>query len=117
VGLTDAVELAGGWYHSLARKVDGTVWAWGANYAGQLGNGNTASSLTPIEVPGLTCTRAIAAAYGQSFAVGCDGTLWAWGDNSYGQLGDGTTTNSSTPLPVLTGIVSVAAGRLHTLAL
>jgi alpha-tubulin suppressor-like RCC1 family protein len=115
-GLTEALELAGGWDHSLALRADGTVWAWGANYSGPLGNGTMAPSLTATQVPGLAGIVAIRANYAQSFAVAGNVTLWAWGDNSYGQLGDGTTTSSATPLPVLTGVIDVAAGRLHTLA-
>ncbi len=83
--------------HSLAVKSDGTVWAWGWNGDGRLGDGTTTDSLTPVPVLGLTDVVAVAAGNDHSSAVKSDGTLWAWGDNSSGQLGDGTTTNRSTP--------------------
>jgi alpha-tubulin suppressor-like RCC1 family protein len=116
-GLSGAKAVAGGWDHSLALRDNGTVWAWGTNYAGQLGDGTTTSSLVPVQVAGLTAITAIAANRSQSFALGADGTLWAWGYNGYGQLGDGTTVDRSTPVAVLSSVTAVAAGYLHTLAL
>jgi alpha-tubulin suppressor-like RCC1 family protein len=126
--LTGVVAIAGGLYHSVALKSDGTVWTWGYNYYGQLGNGNTTDQHTPVQVgtsgSWLTGVVAIAASPYHSLAVKGDGTVWAWGYNYYGQLGDGTSGNQRT-LPVqvgttgnwLTGVVAVAAGTDHSLAL
>ena len=111
--------VAAGGDHSLASTLDGTVWAWGANWYGQLGDGTTTSSNTPVQVSGLTGVIAVAGGWAHSLALKDDGTVWAWGDNSSGQLGDGTTTSSGTPIQVseLSGIIAIAAGGSHSLAL
>jgi alpha-tubulin suppressor-like RCC1 family protein len=110
-------SLGAGAYHSLALKSDGTVWAWGRNYDGPLGDGTTTKSLTPVQVKNLSGVTALAGAY-HSLALKSDGTVWAWGNNEYGQLGDGTTANSFTPVQVknLSGVTALAAGS-HSLAL
>jgi len=99
--------------HSLALKKDGTVWAWGDNANGELGNGTTNSSNVPIQVKDLTGVAAISAG-DPSFSVALkkDGTVWAWGDNESGQLGNGTTNRSNTPVQVkgLTGVTQISAG-------
>ncbi len=112
-----AVSAYGG--HELALKNDGTVWAWGDNNLGQLGDGTTTNRYTPVQVLGLSGVTAIAAGYGHSLALKNDGTVWAWGYNSNGQLGDGTTTNRYTPVQVtgLSGVTAIAVGRSHSLAL
>ena len=117
-GLTDVVSVSASGSNSLAVQSDGTLWAWGSNSKGQLGDGPTTDSLTPKPVSGLTGVVAVAAGNYHSLAVKSDGTLWAWGGNFNGQLGDGTTTDRSTPKPVpgLTGVVAVAAGNNHSLA-
>ena len=127
-GLTGVIAVAGGSDHSLALKNDGTVWAWGSNEFGELGNGNAGvNSATPVQVSGLTGVVAIAAGSFHSLALKSDGTAWAWGDNYEGQLGnnDPNYSNSSVPVQVedptgtstLTGVVGIAAGREHSLAL
>ncbi len=74
--------------HALGVKEDGTVWAWGSNERGQLGNGTTTDSEIPVQVIGLPAECVRVAAGGQfSFALTSDGELWAWGDNTHGQLG------------------------------
>ena len=93
-GLTGVVAIAAGGYHSLALKSDGTVWAWGCNDCGQLGDGSTTNRLTPVPVSGLTGVVAIAGGDYHSLALKSDGTVWAWGYNGYGQLGDGTHDES-----------------------
>ncbi len=120
-GITGTVTaIAAGADHSLALTSDGKVWAWGWNYYGQLGNGTTTNSKTPIQVSGITGTVvAIAAGYYHSLALTSDGKLWAWGYNYDGEFGNGTTTNSTTPVQVssLTGITTISAGCYHSLAL
>jgi alpha-tubulin suppressor-like RCC1 family protein len=69
--------VAGDAYHSLALKNDGTVWAWGYNYYGELGNGTTNNSNVPVQVSGLTGITAIAGSIHHSLALKNDGTVWA----------------------------------------
>lgn len=115
-GVTD---LAAGDFHNTAVKSDGTVWAWGYNGYGQLGNNATVDQGTPIQVATLTGVTASAAGYDHTLALKSDGTVWAWGYNFYGQLGDGTYVDKLTPVQVngLTGIVAIAAGGKRSIAL
>jgi len=118
-GLLNVVQVFSSNYHSLSLRGDGTVWAWGYNSYGQLGDGTTTTRPTPVQVSGLTGVQAIAGGYNYSLALKEDGTVWAWGDNYYGQLGDGTTTARLTPVQVsgLTGVQAIAGGYCHGLAL
>ncbi len=111
--------LAAGDYHSLAIKSDGTVWAWGYNNCGQLGDGSYTNRTAPVQVSGLTGVVAVSAGSAYSLAVKADGTVWAWGINNNGELGNNSTTASDIPVQVsgLTGVVAVAAGYSHSLAL
>ena len=112
---------AGGGAHSLAIRADGTLLAWGANAAGQLGLGTTASEVFPMAVPGLIQVEQIAAGDAHSLALTADGRLWAWGANDQGQLGDGTVEAKASPVQVTGGwlapIVAIAAGAEFSLAL
>ncbi|WP_147443465.1 RCC1 domain-containing protein [Corallococcus sicarius] len=104
---------------SLALRTDGTVWAWGGNSEGVLGNGTTLASATPVQVVGLTGVTALATGRNHVLALKSNGTVWAWGDNSDGQLGDGTNLRRTLPVRVgtLTLVTALAAGRTHSLAL
>jgi alpha-tubulin suppressor-like RCC1 family protein len=98
-----ATAVSAGGATSLALGWNGRVYAWGDNTDGQLGNGTTANSDTPVPVslPGGVPARRISEGGGTSLALGWDGRVYAWGDNTDGQLGNGTMTSSSTPAPVL----------------
>ena len=100
-------------------KQDGTVWAWGGNEYGELGNGTNTDSNVPVQVSGLTGITAIAGGGSHSLALKQDGTVWAWGGNEYGELGNGTNTNSNVPIQVLnlSGIIGIAGGGYHSLAI
>ena len=109
----------------MAKKADGTIWAWGKNENGQLGNGASADSSVPVQVMGLAGIEQISAGEYHSMALRADGTVWAWGRNQYGQLGDNTRNSSSTPVQVtgengfgyLTGVEEIAAGIGYSMAL
>ncbi len=105
--------------HSMALKADGTVWAWGSNLYGGLGNGTTNSTLVPVQTLLLSDVMAISAGGWHSSALKKDSTVWTWGWNMDGQLGDGTTNDRSLPAKVngLSGIKQIAAGTYHMLAL
>lgn len=90
LNLSGVTEIAGGGLHSLALKSDGTVWSWGQNVLGQLGNGTTLQSDVPIPVNNLSLITAIVGGDAHSVALKSDGTVWAWGGNPVGQLGNGT---------------------------
>ena len=119
-GLTNVTALARlfGSRHAYAIKADGSVWGWGDNSYGQLGDGTTTNQNSPILTPGLTNVVAIAAGVRFSLALKTDGTVLAWGDNLFGQLGNGTTTNCYTPGQVtgLSNVTAIAVGFLHALA-
>ncbi|MGE5370671.1 MAG: S-layer homology domain-containing protein [Solirubrobacterales bacterium] len=126
VPLTGVKTIASGYAHGLALKSDGSIWAWGYNFEGALGNGGVTGSQVANPVSGATGTYvAIAAGYGHSLALRDDNTVWAWGSNGSGQLGlSNTTAGYYTPQQVrddsgstyLTGILSIAAGGSHSLA-
>ena len=86
-GLTGITAVASGEQHSLAVKNDGTVWAWGYNGRGELGDGTTTQRSSPVLVSGLTGVMAVEAGEFHSLAIKSDGTVWAWGYNGDGELG------------------------------
>ena len=92
-GLSNAVAIAAGNYHTCAVLGDGTARCWGRNDYGQLGDGTTTERHTPVAVSGLTNAVAVSAGGDHTCAVLSDGTARCWGDNSDGQLGDGTTAD------------------------
>jgi alpha-tubulin suppressor-like RCC1 family protein len=131
IPLTNIVGIAGGitGNHTIALKSDGTVWTWGNNYYGQLGDGTTTNHSNPVQVKlsdGTPLTNIIEIAGGtyHTIALKNDGTVWTWGNNIKGQLGDGTTAHQSSPVQVksadgtpLTNIIRIAGGSSHTIAL
>ncbi len=95
---------------SFATKTDGTLWSWGYNTQGQLGQNNTTYFSSPVQIPGTTWSS-IGSGTGV-LATKTDGTLWAWGSNGQGQLGQNNRTNYSSPRQIPgTTWSSISAGR------
>jgi alpha-tubulin suppressor-like RCC1 family protein len=110
-GLSGVTQIDISGSDGYAVRSDGSLWAWGQNGLGELGNGTTASRFSPGPVPGLTGITQVSAAPGYVLARRSDGTVWAWGANSYGQLGDGTEVSRTSPEQLaLTGVTQVAIG-------
>ncbi len=110
------VIAAGSNSYSLALRTDGTLWAWGVNGNGQLGDGTTTTRLAPVQIGTATWVE-VAVGNQNALAIRSDGTLWAWGLNSSGQLGDGTTTQRLSPVQIGTdNRWTSVAGYNHTLA-
>jgi alpha-tubulin suppressor-like RCC1 family protein len=105
--LSGVVSVVAGSEFALALKGDGTVWGWGLDRHGELGNGGFTSVSLPSQVVGpggtgfLTDVVSLAAGMSHAVAVRADGTVWTWGDNSYGQLGDnGVCSCRQSPTPI-----------------
>jgi len=127
-GISDVTAVAAGAFHTVALRTDGTVWTWGSNIFGTLGDGTTTNRISPEQVPGLTDVTAIAAGSAYTLALKKDGTVWAWGNNGLGQLGSATDfcnsdydylPCSTIPLQVegFSGATALAAGNSRTFAL
>lgn len=115
-GLSGVAAVIDGVDHGLALRWDGTVWAWGRNDVGQLGNGTTIDSAAPVQVHGLKNIVSIS----DDLALQWDGTAWAWGGNDFGQLGDGTTTQRTVPVKVKgagPGTLGIAANGVYSAAI
>jgi alpha-tubulin suppressor-like RCC1 family protein len=97
----------------------GTIWTWGFNVFGQLGDGTTTTQWSPVSITKPTSLSSISGGYWHSLALKYDGTVWAWGKNANGQLGDATTLERDTPVQVsgLSDIIAISAGAYHNLAL
>jgi alpha-tubulin suppressor-like RCC1 family protein len=104
--------------HGVGIKADGTLWTWGRNSAGQLGNGTTNNSAVPTQVGSATTWARAAAGAEFTVAVRSNGTLWAWGKNTDGQLGLGDNADRTTPVQVGVGTTwnQVAAGANFVIA-
>lgn len=99
--LTTWSQASAGSNFGVAIKTDGTMWSWGANDLGELGqNDRTVSRSSPVQIGALNTWSKISCGDDYSLAVKTDGTLWAWGSNQNGKLGDGSTINRSSPVQV-----------------
>lgn len=114
-----AASVTVGRFFSCARLWAGSVWCWGGNSSGQLGNGTTADSSVPVQVKNLSGVIAVSAGDSSVCALLSDRTVWCWGSNSSGQLGDGTSSDSPVPVQVtgLNAITEVSPGYSTACAL
>ena len=124
-GLDGVIAVSAGRGFTAALKADGTVWTWGANASGQLGDGTTTDRASPVQVTGLRDVVGIASGGTHALALKRDGTVWAWGSPSFGGIGDATTRGHALPIQVLalggasalSSIVRIAAGNGTSFAL
>ena len=115
--------ISAGDYHSLAVKEDGSLWAWGDNYSGRLGDGTVTvykgneiaednNKSSPVKI--MDDVASVSAGFYHSLAVKTDNSLWAWGSGSL--LGNGSTIDRSSPVIIMDGVVSAAAGTYRSFA-
>jgi alpha-tubulin suppressor-like RCC1 family protein len=140
---TDWEAISAGGWHTMAIKINGTLWAWGDNFQGQLGDGTGANKKVPVEITAETTIEveteggtetetiteetwiAVSASFLHTLAIGSSGRLWAWGEGTDGQLGIGPPEEEATRIvgfwPILVGDetswAAVSTGYLHTAAL
>ena len=112
-------KVAAGSFDTFELKSDGTLWAWGYDGQGQLGNGTIGNFPVQIGTDNNWMTVSPSIGGFHTVALKLDGTLWAWGWNTYGQLGDGTNFDKYSPIQIGgdRNWVSVAAGESYTVAL
>ena len=125
-GLTDVIGiLVSQWGHVLALKGDGTVWSWGENSAGQLGDGTQTNRYTPAPINGLKNIIQVTAGNRSSLALRDDGTVWRWGSTCCNMSGDGLWSAAAAEMvqlvsirvPNIDRVVAIANGDEHHLAL
>ncbi len=110
-----AIQISLGSYHTCAIKQDSSLWCWGLNYYGQLGDGTNESKSTPVQI--MAGVSQVSLGGSHTCAVKQDNSLWCWGWNGSGQLGNGTTAPSNTPVQIMTGVSQVSLGSNHTCAI
>ena len=107
--------------HTAAIKTDGTLWMWGSNYYGQLGDNTITHRSSPVQtIAGGTNWSSVSCGGDGTAAIKIDGTLWVWGRNIYGRIGDNTTADRSSPVQTIAGGTNwskVACGYFHTAAI
>lgn len=96
----DWADVSAGLVFVTAIKKDGTMWSWGTNDVGQVGNGTTKNALKPTQIGKNKQWKTVSSNYAHSLAIARDGTLWGWGYNPYGEVGNGNHTNQSKPVQI-----------------
>jgi alpha-tubulin suppressor-like RCC1 family protein len=119
VNIADVMKIDAGYNHSIALKEDGTVWTWGDDTFGQLGQGGPGFANAPIIVPGLENIVDISSGNSHMQVLDDQGIVYVWGYNDYGQVGNGNNTFSNTPsTPLgLGNVVLIASGTWHSLCI
>lgn len=122
-GGSNWVDVACGYYTAIAIKNDGTLWSWGDNNHGSIGDETTDDKSSPVQTicGGNNWAKVASGCYwDHNFAIKTDGTLWGWGYNSNGELGCGDTDNRSSPIQTIVGgtdWLKVSSGGRHTAAI
>jgi len=120
-GFTNWVQISTNSQHTVALRADGTVWSWGNNSNGGLGDGTVIEKYSPVSVVGgFTDWIQVSAGYRRTVAIRANGTAWGWGFNNNGNIGDNTIINKSSPVSVVGGFtdwIQVSAGGSHTIAI
>ncbi|MCL1793885.1 MAG: hypothetical protein FWG34_08445, partial [Oscillospiraceae bacterium] len=118
--MDNVAQVSAGEYHTMAIKTDGSLWAWGNNDYGQIGDGTTTDRyervliMEPVYI--MDNVAQISAGEMYTMAIKSDGSLWAWGYNGNGQIGDGTTTDRHSPVKIMDNVAQVSAGAGYTIA-
>ena len=118
--MKDIKGISSGFYYNAIIKNDGSVWTWGRNEYGQLGNGTTDDLDTPTKVNGLPAIKQVACGKDFMYALAENGDVYSWGRNTEGHLALGTvSTMETTPhkIPSLSNIKQISAGNGHGMAL
>jgi alpha-tubulin suppressor-like RCC1 family protein len=112
-------KISSGAYHTIAISNDGTLWAWGYNDSGQLGDGTYVNKTVPTKIGTDTDWVSISTGYYHSFAIKSNGTLWGWGSNFYSKIGLPGTANYLTPQQVGTATdwLQVSGGENFSLGI
>jgi len=114
--MDDVVTVSSGRYTTMAVRTNGTLWAWGANWDGQLGDGTTTDRHTPVKIMDdvVAVSNNI---WGSTMAIKTDGSLWGWGWNDDGQLGDGSYWYRQSPVKIMEETIAVSIGANITIAI
>jgi len=117
-GLGVVTSISASLDFTVAVKADGTVWSWGRNLNGRLGDGSTTDRPSPVQVAGLSGVSTVTAGGFFGVALKSDGSMWAWGQNNYGQLANASVTARTTPVQVsgLAGVVAISTGSSSSYA-
>jgi alpha-tubulin suppressor-like RCC1 family protein len=119
-GGTNWKQVSSGGYHTAAIKTDGTLWTWGYNARGELGDSTLVTKSTPVTTfAGGTNWKQVSGGDSHTAAIKTDGTLWTWGSSAYAQIGDNTSVTKSTPVTTFAGGTNwkqVSAEFRHTSA-
>lgn len=115
--MADAVAIAAGWAHALTLRADGTVWAWGRNGDGQLGDGTLIERVAPVKVHGISNAVAVATGPTYSAALDADGNVWIWGSGYLGQPVGRQSRSDAVRVSLSHPIRTISSGNNHMLAL
>ena len=111
----EIVQVVAGGSHSATVTKDGSLYMWGWNFHGQLGDGTTTDRYTPVKIMDNVASVSLGGYH--SAAITKDGSLYMWGCNGNGRLGDGTTTDRYTPVKIMDNVASVSLGGYHSAAI